>query len=52
LLESVAATSEEEHQNAIAKDYPMFSRPMTHGQLLNALAGGSAVADTSRGYTE
>jgi hypothetical protein len=47
----VAATSEEEHQNAIAKDYPMFSRPMTHEELLAALLGGGEVADSSRGYS-
>lgn len=51
LTDCVAATSEEEHRNAIAKDYPMFSRPMTHDALLEALAGGSEVGDTSRGYT-
>jgi len=52
LTDCVAATSEEEHQNAIAKDYPMFSRPMTHGQLLDSLAGKGEVADSSRGYTD
>jgi ureidoacrylate peracid hydrolase len=52
LTDCVAATSEEEHQNAIAKDYPMFSRPMTHLQLLDSLAGKGEVADSSRGYTD
>lgn len=51
LTDCVAATSEEEHQNAIAKDYPMFSRPMKHEDLLAALQGSGEVADTSRGYS-
>jgi nicotinamidase-related amidase len=51
LTDCVAATSEEEHQNAIARDYPMFSRPMSHDALLDALAGESEVGDSSRGYT-
>lgn len=51
LTDCVAATSEEEHQNAIAKDYPMFSRPMTHEELLAALQGAAEVADSSRGYS-
>ena len=29
LTDCVAATSQEEHDNAIAKDYPMFSHPVT-----------------------
>jgi len=51
LTDCVAATSEEEHQNAIAKDYPMFSRPMSHEELLAALQGAAEVADSSRGYS-
>jgi ureidoacrylate peracid hydrolase len=51
LTDCVAATSEEEHQNAIHKDYPMFSRPMPHDQLLAALAGEAELAESSRGYT-
>lgn len=50
LTDCVAATSEEEHQNAITKDYPMFSRPMPHDALLAALEGAAEVADSSRGY--
>ncbi|MBW7884288.1 MAG: cysteine hydrolase [Caldilineaceae bacterium] len=51
LVDCVAATSEEEHRAAIEKDYPMFSRPMEHGQFLDTLAGEAEVADTSRGYS-
>ncbi|MEM8861849.1 MAG: cysteine hydrolase [Chloroflexota bacterium] len=50
LTDCVAATSQEEHQNAIDKDYPMFSRPMPHGEFLTLLEGEGAAADTSRGY--
>jgi ureidoacrylate peracid hydrolase len=52
LTDCVAATSEEEHQNAIQKDYPMFSRPMSHDQLLAALSGEAELAESSRGYTD
>lgn len=50
LTDCVAATSEEEHANAIAKDYPMFSHPVSSGEFLSALSGEDEAADTSRGY--
>jgi nicotinamidase-related amidase len=37
LTDCVAATSEEEHANAIAFDYPMFSKPMTSEEFLGTL---------------
>jgi len=46
----VAATSQDEHDNAIAKDYPMFSRPVSGAAFADALAGGTGPSDTSRGY--
>lgn len=49
LTDAVAATSQPEHDNAIQYDYPMFSKPMTVAEYLEALAG-AAVADSSRGY--
>ena len=49
LTDVVAATSQEEHDNAIKYDYPMFSKPMTSEEYLAALKGAS-VADASRGY--
>ena len=50
LTDCVAATSIEEHDNAIKYDYPMFSKPMT-GKEFNATLGGAASAeDASRGY--
>jgi nicotinamidase-related amidase len=50
LTDCVAATSVEEHDNAIARDYPMFSHPVTSKEFLASLEGTSELADTSRGY--
>ena len=52
LVDCVAATSEEEQQVAIEKDYPMFSHPVDHNEFLNILSGEAMAADSSRGYTE
>jgi len=38
LTDCVAATSPEEHANAIKYDYPMFSKPITAGEFLAQLA--------------
>ena len=51
LTDCVAATSQEEHDNAIAKDYPMFSHPVTSADFVASLTGEGELADTSRGYT-
>ncbi|HEX8972129.1 cysteine hydrolase [Oryzihumus sp.] len=51
LTDCVAATSAEEHENAIAKDYPMFSHPVTSTEFLSSLDGEAALADSSRGYS-
>lgn len=50
LTDCVAATSDEEHQNAISKDYPMFSHPMKHTEFLEVLSGEQELTDSSRGY--
>ena len=34
LSDCVAATSEEEHDNALRYDYPMFSQPMTSAEII------------------
>ncbi len=39
LTDCVAATSQEEHDNAIKYDYPMFSKPMTGGEFTATLDG-------------
>jgi nicotinamidase-related amidase len=49
LTDCVAATSADEHDNAISKDYPMFSRPVTSTDFLGALSGAGELADKSRG---
>lgn len=51
LTDCTAATSSEEQRVAVARDYPMFSRPMTADGFATTLAGGADVADSSRGYT-
>lgn len=50
LTDCTAATSQEEHANAIKYDYPMFSKPMTGEEFAGQLAGDAEGADTSRGY--
>ena len=50
LTDCLAATSIEEHDNAISKDYPMFSRPVTSTDFVAALTGDDELADNSRGY--
>ena len=50
LSDCVAATSTEEHENAIRFDYPMFSQPMSADEFTAGLAGERETADASRGY--
>jgi len=50
LSDCVAATSPEEHDNAIRFDYPMFSRPMSAEEFSASVAGEREPADASRGY--
>lgn len=50
LKDCTATLSEEEQRVAVEKNYPMFSRPMTHTEFLGELAGGQAAAAKSRGY--
>ncbi len=50
LTDAVGATSPEEHANAIAYDYPMFSKPMTTEAFVEALTADEKLADSSRGY--
>ncbi len=40
LSDCVAATSAEEHDNALKYDYPMFSEPMTAGEFVSKLSKG------------
>lgn len=50
LTDAVGATSKEEHANAIAYDYPMFSKPMTTAEFVAALGSDRELEDSSRGY--
>jgi ureidoacrylate peracid hydrolase len=50
LKDCTATLSEEEQRVAVEKNYPMFSRPMTHDEFLSMLKGSGAVETKSRGY--
>ncbi len=50
LTDCTATVSEEEHRHAVEKNFPMFSRPLTHDAFLAELAGGPASAGASHGY--
>ncbi len=50
LKDCTATLSEEEQRLAVEKNYPMFSRPMTHDEFLSTLRGEVAVAGAGRGY--
>ena len=47
LTDCLAATSQAEHENAIANDYPMFSRPVTSTEFAAALTGEQATLSGS-----
>lgn len=50
LKDCTAALSEEEQRLAVEKNYPMFSRPLSHGEFLQELGGESSGGGKSRGY--
>jgi ureidoacrylate peracid hydrolase len=50
LTDCTAALSEEEQRLAVEKNYPMFSKPMPHGDFLARLGGAESSAAKSRGY--
>lgn len=50
LKDCTATLSEEEQRMAVEKNYPMFSRPMSHTEFLDELTGEGTVETTSRGY--
>jgi nicotinamidase-related amidase len=45
LTDCTAATSDEEQQAAVTKDYPMFSKPMTGGEFTEILQGAAVAGD-------
>ena len=50
LKDCTAALSEEEQRVAVEKNYPMFSKPMTHEEFLSALKGEQTIKSKTRGY--
>ena len=50
LTDCTATLSEEEQAFACAKNFPMFSKPMTHDQFLADLTGQTAAEVETRGY--
>jgi ureidoacrylate peracid hydrolase len=50
LKDCTATLSEEEQNMAVEKNYPMFSRPMTHEEFLSTLKGAEVAGAKSRGY--
>ncbi len=52
LKDCTATLSEEEQNLAVAKNYPMFSRPMNHDAFLTELSGQETAQTSGRGYSE
>ncbi|MCX5992721.1 MAG: cysteine hydrolase [Chloroflexi bacterium] len=52
LKDCTATLSEEEQRLSVEKNYPMFSRVMTHTEFLEALAGEQVAAGSGRGYNQ
>lgn len=50
LTDCVASLSMEEHNNAIDKDFPMFSRPMSSSEFMETVEKGAEPAAAGRGY--
>jgi ureidoacrylate peracid hydrolase len=50
LTDCTAAITEEEQAHACAKNFPMFSRPLTHTEWLAELTGDKKASDKTRGY--
>jgi ureidoacrylate peracid hydrolase len=51
LKDCTATLSEEEQRMAVEKNFPMFSRPMTHVEFLTELAGAQVAVGQGRGYS-
>ena len=50
LTDCCAGLSSEEHNNAIAKDFPMFSEPMTSDSFLNIVMGKQELVLEGKAY--
>lgn len=52
LKDCTATLSEEEQNLAVAKNYPMFSRPMNHDEFLTELSSQETAQTSGRGYSK
>ncbi len=50
LTDCTATLSQEEQDHACSKNFPMFSRPLTHHQWLAEVKGEGAADVKTRGY--
>lgn len=50
LTDCCATLSEPEHFNALEKDFPMFSQPMTHDEFIGLLTGEEELKLAGKGY--
>lgn len=50
LTDCCATLSEEEHRNALGKDFPMFSQPMTHDAFLHLLTSEKSFELAGKAY--
>lgn len=50
LTDCCASLSVEEHNNAIEKDFPMFSQPMTSHDFMNVVSGQEDLVLEGKGY--
>lgn len=50
LTDCTAAITQDEQDHACAKNFPMFSRPLTHTEWLKELSGSAKASDKTRGY--
>jgi nicotinamidase-related amidase len=50
LTDCTAAITQEEQEFACSKNFPMFSRPLTHTEWLAELTGDKKASDKTRGY--
>jgi ureidoacrylate peracid hydrolase len=52
LKDCTATVSAEEQKLAVEKNYPMFSRPLSHNEFLDELEGKQVAQVSGRGYTD
>ena len=52
LKDCTATLSEEEQRLSVEKNYPMFSRVMTHTEFLESFAGDHVAEGSGRGYNQ